>query len=121
MLPLSALSGRALVAAAGLVAFAPSAEARRRKPPQAFVLATLRDPFATDATTFGVGYDAAVVHPASGTADDFTGNIAIEANVGTDQLRKQIIAELQKQTAEHLAGQATPVSVSADRIPVTLP
>src|SRR5215207_3324174 len=66
MLPLSALSRRALVAATtALVAVVPSAEARTRKPPLAFVKATLSDPTVPAVTTFGFTFQAAIAHPAS--------------------------------------------------------
>ena len=74
MLPLSALTRCALVAAAtALVAVGPRAADARKKPPLAFLTGTVSMAAAPDATTFEYTYRVAVAHPASGKATDGSG------------------------------------------------
>jgi hypothetical protein len=119
MLPLSALSRRALVAAAtALVAIVPTAEARTKKPPQAFAKATLSDPTAPDATTFGFTAQTAVAHPESGTTDEFPVSVFVDSDTSTSEARATIITGLKGATSARLAGLG--VTVPPDRIAVVL-
>jgi len=118
MLPLSALSRRALVAATtALVAVVPSAEARS-KPPQAFVKATLSDPTAPDASTFGFTAQTAVAHPESGTTGEFPVSVFVDSDTSTSEARATIITDLKGATSARLAGLG--VTVPPDRIAVVL-
>ena len=70
MLPLAALSRRALVAAAtALVAVGPKAADARKQPPLAFLAGTMAAASAPDATTLGYTSRVAVAHPASGKSN----------------------------------------------------
>ena len=67
MLPLSALSRRAFVAAAAVLAAAPNAAVGKKKKPLAFVVATVRSArLSADATRFEVAIPIEFVHPDSG-------------------------------------------------------
>jgi hypothetical protein len=119
MLPFSALSRRALVVAAtALVAVVPSAEARTRKPPLAFVKATLSDPTVPDVSTFGFTFQAAIAHPASDTRDETTGSVFVDSDTSATEARAVITSALKDVGSLALAnlGQTVP----ADRIAVVL-
>jgi hypothetical protein len=118
MVPFAALSRRALVAAAAFVAMAPSAEARTRKPPQAFVTAILSSPSTNGSNTFGYAFQMAVAHPASDTADEVEGSIFIDSNLSATAARAEIIKDLKATASGFLGSQGH--SVPADRIAVTL-
>jgi hypothetical protein len=53
-----------------------------------------------------------------GEFGNFAGGLSVDSQVPPDQLRKQVIAEVRKKTAEHLASKGA--IVAADRIAVTL-
>ena len=115
---------RALQIIGGVIAVAvpsrvpPAAEARkRRKPPLAFVAATvtINDAFPT---AFRWQISGAVAHPDSNFATTFGTNHDVASNLTTDKVRAEIVARL-KVLAEGLLknqGQTVP----KDRIAVTL-
>jgi hypothetical protein len=110
MLPLSALSRRALVAAAALVTVVPRAEAQTSVPPQVFVKATLSDPSPSEAKdpstfTFSVTFQAAIVRPASGATEALRGSIFVDATASATAAQAELVSGLQGVVAEHLVRQ----------------
>ena len=121
MLPLSTLSRRALVAVAALASVAPEAEARkRRKPPLAFVGATVTDiGFTGQFPDFTWAVRPALFYP---TADyrltNNPQNVSVPANLPTDKVRAGIVEYLKNWAEQNLNNNGTPVP--KDRIAVTL-
>jgi hypothetical protein len=113
---LQLLGGAIAVAAPSAASQVPqAAEAgKHRKPPEAFVVATLSNPTAADETTFRLEVQAAV-HPASKTTVEFTTSVFPDSNVSADQMRKQIATGLKGVAESQLNG-----VVPRDRIAVTL-
>ena len=110
MLPLSALSRRALIAAAALVTVVPRAEAQTSLPPQVFVKATLSDPTPFEAKDpspfmFSVTFQAALVRPAAGATEAFRGTLYIAATASATAAQAELVSGLQRVTAEHLVRQ----------------
>jgi len=91
---------------------------KNRKPPEAFVVATLSDPFAPDETAFGFTAQASVVHPATKTTAEFAPSIFADSKASADQMRKQLASGLKDTAVGVLASNG--VIVSGDRIAVTL-
>jgi len=120
MMPLAGVSRRALVAAAAAAAVVASevSARKRQKPPLAFVMAQLGFFAADSLTTFRAIFDAAFTYPVGPNSGNFSNNIIVASQVSPDQLRKLLVAELQKAVAHQLAllGRTVP----ADRIAVTL-
>ena len=109
----------AMIAIAVPARIAPSAQAgKNRKPPEAFVVATLSDPFAPDETAFGFTAQASVVHPATKTTAEFAPSIFADSKASADQMRKQLASGLKDTAVGVLASNG--VIVSGDRIAVTL-
>jgi hypothetical protein len=103
----------------GNAALAPDAEARqRKKPPLAFMVATLSAPLAPDATTFGLSFQAAVAHPTAGVSDESSGSVFIDSDATGDKAHAQLVAGLRNSAAATLATLG-PI-VPEDRIAVTL-
>ena len=95
-----------------------SAEARkRRKPPLAFVVATVTVNAASPAE-FTLQISGAVAHPTSNYATTFLMNRGFASNLTTDKLRAEIVAALKTNAATLLKIEGD--TVAADRIAVTL-
>ena len=124
MLPLSSLSRRALVAGAAVaaVASAPSAVARKRKPPPlAFYSVTMtgvRDFASGSDRAFIWDLNGAVFHPDTDTHFVWGGTLGVAANLSAKAARAQIIKQLQSHASSGL--QTKGQNVPADRIDVIL-
>ena len=118
MLPLSALSRRALVAAAtALVAVAPAVDAKK-KPPQAFLAIAIQGVTIANGA-FLWSYQAQVHHPASGFTKDLSGTTSgVAFTASQDQTRQAIISGA-RSLAKIFLAQANH-DVPADRIAVVL-
>jgi len=112
MLPLSALSRRALVVAAtALVAVAPTVDAKKKKPPGfAGVVVTAVTPIS--------GFDVAVALPGP-SVTGFSGTLDVATGASTDQVRSEIAAEVKRRVSEFVPGSGQ--NVLPDRVAVTLP
>lgn len=119
-LPFSVLSRRAfVVAASALLAAVPSAEGGHRKPPLAFVGATIsKVEVGPDGTTFVWTFQAVLSHPSSGFKDDLSGTANSGVKNSQEATRTQIVTALKSFAATALQGTGHPVS--QDRIAVTL-
>jgi hypothetical protein len=129
MLPLSALSRRAVVAAGLLAAPAAAAKKKRKKrrkkpppPPLAFAVARVTNVNAVSSPSgshFSLAWDLALLYPAEAFDFDSNGPLVQVAAAATEQqMRAALVAEVRRSSASVLdnAGFAVP----ADRIAVAL-
>jgi hypothetical protein len=127
MLPLSALSRRALVAA-GFLAAAPAAAARKKRkkkrptPPLAFAVARVTGVNAIDSPSgphFSLEFDLSLLYPAGGFDFDSNGPpVPVAAGATERQLRAALVAEVRASSASVLDNQG--FAVPADRIAVAV-
>ena len=119
MLPQSALSRRALVAAVtALVAVVPSAEAKKQKP-LAFVAATVGSfGLTANATRFDVAVPLEFVHPDSGAKGVTELQMTIALAPSTEAARTEIIKSIKTNVSISL--EQLGVNVPPDRVAVAL-
>jgi hypothetical protein len=129
MLPLSALSRRALVAA-GLLAAAPAAAKKKKKkkkkkppqPPLAFAVARVTNETAGASPSeahFFLQFDLALLYPPGAFAFNSNGPpVQVPAAATEQQMRAALVAEVRDSSASVLDNQG--FAVPAERIAVTL-
>ena len=120
MLPLSALSRRALVIAAAFAALAPGAEAgKHHKPPLAVASVVLVDITPSSPGVFNWAFQGAVVHTESGNQARLNSSGDITPTATTDQARKEIVSLMRFRAVEALRNQRG-LEVPQGRIAVVL-